>query len=149
MYILYLYIYIWEHMGTFYRENGPVESFMKWALTSRFEQQSRASGAVYLLRYGGSCGAVPAGPWGSRGVRGASQGRPRGSQGRARASQGRPQGSHGRARASQGRPQGSQGRAQGIPQLPRGSGDVPGIPRILFIKIPEYISIISFCNMLP
>ena len=54
-----------------------------------------------------------------------------------------PGGSQGRDRRSQGRPQESQGRAHRIPCIPGGSGDVPGIPRILFIKmIRQYDSII-------
>ena len=72
-------------------------------------QQSKASDAVNLWRYW--CFRCP---WGSLGVLRASLARPRGV----------PKG-----------PRGSQGRAQGIPGIPGGSEDVPGIPRILSIKV--------------
>ena len=69
---------------------------------------------------------------------------------RARGSQGRARGSEGRAQESQGQPQGSQGRAQGIPGMPGGSGDVQGIPGILFINmIPKYISITLVHDVIP
>ena len=103
---------------------------MRWALMGSFEHSNQELLALSICRdmtvfvIPGGRRASLGGPWdvpvGPRGVLGGSQGRPWGSQGR--------------ARGSQERPWGSQGRAQGIPGIPWSSGDVPGIPGILFIK---------------
>ena len=84
-------------------------------------QQSTASGAVNVLKYGLLCG-----PWGSLEVPGASPGVP------------------GACTGSQGRPRGAQGRAQ---EVPGGAGDSQVIPGIVFIRnIPEHSSIMWFHN---
>ena len=87
-------------------------------------QPSRASGAVELWPFLWSM----EGPEGPRDI-------PEGSQGRARGSQGRPPGVPGACLGYQGRPRGVQGGAQGIPGIPGDSRDVPGIPKIFFIKM--------------
>ena len=126
-------------LAVFYRENGPVESFMQWALTSSFEHSNRELLALYI--YGNMNDFVD--HKGSLGVLGASLEVPGASLGRLRDVPAGPRGVPGRPRGvpvgprgtPQERPRGSQGRAQGIPRMPRGSGDVPGVPGILFIKM--------------
>ena len=82
-------------LAAFYRQNGPVEFFMRWVPTSRFEHSSRELLALYICRDMTGF-VVPGGPWGSqgrpRGVPGASLGGHGGSQGRAQGSQARPWG---------------------------------------------------------
>ena len=94
-----------------YRENGPVECRMRWALTGRFKHSNRELLALYIcpdmvvfvVRKGSHRG-----PRESSGVPGASLERLRDVA----------QGSHERAWASQGRALGSQGRAMACPGVP-------------------------------
>ena len=112
---------------------------MRWAPTSSFERRNQELLALSIRR-NTTVFVVHKGSLKVPGVPGAYLGRLRNV----------PGGSQGRVQGSQGRPLSSQGRAQGIPGIPGGSGDVSGIPGILFTKmIPEYNSIISFRNLIP
>ena len=91
-------------------------------------QQSKASGAVYLLIYCRFCG-----PWGSLGVLGASLGVPGCPRGVPVGSQERPLGVPGECPEVPGA-LGSQKRAQRIPWIPCGLRGRPGHPRDRFHK---------------
>ena len=104
---------------------------MRWVPMGRFERTNRKLLALETCRdiaiFVGHTGSLR-----MPGVPQASQGRPWGVARACPGSQGRPWGVPGASLGVPGRPLWSQGRAQGIPGIPGSSGDVPGIPRILF-----------------
>ena len=103
-----------------FRESFPCTHGYRVLVSPAYALSGRRRAVLSLTH----SGASPGGP-------GASLGGPRGVPECLRDVPGR---SQGRALGSQGRPRWSQGRAQGIPRIPVGSGDVPGIPGILFIR---------------
>ena len=113
--------------GGCFIDNGPVESFMRWALTGSFEHSNRellalsicGNMSIFVVHKGSQ--EVPAGP---RSVPGGSQGVPEASLGGLRDVPGVPGAHVGVPGASQG----SQGRAQGVPGIPGAPArDVPGM----------------------